>query len=192
MHVEDRHGLDELRRLARGAQNARMRIRLQAIVLARQGRTFQEIARILDAGSRSVQGWVKRYNQHGVDGLQHRPGQGRHGKLSAQDKERLCARIEAGPRKEESVCTLRGKDILSILQKEFGKLYHLNGVYRLLHRLGYSSLVPRPRHRQANPEAQEAFKKNSLRGWKRSAPHTPMKKSRSGSKTKHDSGNKAR
>lgn len=192
MHVEDRHGLDELRRLARGAQKARMRIRLQAIVLARQGRTFQEIAKTLDAGSRSVQGWVKRYNQHGVDGLQHRPGQGRPWKLSAPDRDRLCARIEAGPCKGDSVCTLRGKDILSILQKEFGKLYHLNGVYGLLHRLGYSSLAPRPRHRHADPEAQEAFKKNSLRGWKRSAPHTPMKKSKSGSKTKHDSGNKAR
>ena len=54
MHVKDRHGLDELRHLARGAQKARMRIRLQAIVLARQGRTFQEIAQTLDAASRSV------------------------------------------------------------------------------------------------------------------------------------------
>jgi hypothetical protein len=28
--------------------------------------------------------------------------------------------------------------------------------------LGYSSLVPRPRHHRADPEAQEAFKKSSL------------------------------
>ena len=159
MHVEDRHGLDVLKRLARGTQKAKARIRLQALVLAKQGRTSVEIARTLDAGNRSVQKWVQRYNQQGVEGLQHRPGQGRHGKLSAPDRTRLCARIEAGPCEEDSVCSLRGKDIQGILQKEFGKLYHLNGVYRLLHRLGYSSLAPRPQHRHADPEAQEAFKK---------------------------------
>ena len=161
MHVEDRHGFDELRRLARGAQKARMRIRLQAIILAKQGRTTKQIAEALDAGGRSVQEWVQRYNENGVEGLEHRPGQGRPWKLSAQERERLCQRIEAGPGEEDSVCTLRGKDIQRILRKEFGKLCHLNGVYALLHRLGYSSLVPRPRHRHADPEAQEAFKKNT-------------------------------
>jgi transposase len=149
-------------------------------------------AEALGAGHRSVQEWVQRYNENGVEGLEHRPGQGRPWKLSAQDKERLCARIEAGPREEDSVCTLRGKDIQRILKKEFGKLYHLNGVYSLLHRLGYSSLVPRPRHRHADPEAQEAFKKNSLHGWRRSAPPIPTKPSKSGAKTKRDSVNKAR
>jgi len=31
-------------------------------------------------------------------------------------------------------------------------------MYDLLHRLGYSSLMPRPQHEQANPEVQEFFK----------------------------------
>ena len=31
-------------------------------------------------------------------------------------------------------------------------------VYDLLHRLDYSSLMPRPQHEQANPEVQEFFK----------------------------------
>ena len=30
-----------------------------------------------------------------------------------------------------------------------------------MRRLGFAPLRPRPRHRQADPEAQEAFKKNS-------------------------------
>lgn len=55
MHVEDRHGLDELRREARSQTDARMRIRLQAIVLAKQGRTAEEIAEALDASRRPVQ-----------------------------------------------------------------------------------------------------------------------------------------
>ena len=45
MHVEFRHGLDELRQLGRAQRDARMRIRVQAIVLAKQGRTAVEIGR---------------------------------------------------------------------------------------------------------------------------------------------------
>lgn len=192
MHVEDRHGLDELRRETRAQKDGRMRIRLQAIILARQGRTAEEIASALNASRRPVQEWVRRYNQSGVEGLRHRPGQGRREKLSVEERDRLCARIEAAPRKEDEVCTLRGKDIRRILHKEFGKLYHLNGVYALLHRLGYSCLMPRPKHRQADLEAQEAFKKTS---WRRSKPFARrMLKNawKSGSRTKPASGSKAR
>ena len=44
------------------------------------------------------------------------------------------------------------------LAHEFGVLRSLAGIYHLLHRLGYSYLRPRPRHRLANPQAQEDFK----------------------------------
>ena len=161
MHVEDRHGLDELRCLARSQINARMRIRVQAIVLAKQGRTAEEIAEILDASRRPVQEWVRRYNQASVEGLQHRSGQGRREKLSPQEREGLCERIEAGPRRDDQVCTLRGRDFQRILRQEFGKLYRLSSVYALLHRLGYSCLMPHPKHRKMDLQAQEAFKKTS-------------------------------
>jgi transposase len=169
-----------------------MRIRLQAVLLAKQGRTAEEIAAALDASRRPVQEWVRRYNQSGVEGLRRRPGQGRREKLSLEERERLCARIETAPREEDEVCTLRGNDIQRILQKEFGKLYHLNGVYALLHRLGYSCLMPRPRHPKADPDAQEVFKKKS---WRKSKPPARRMLSsawRSGSRTKPASASKAR
>lgn len=192
MHVEDRHGLDELRRLARSAGSGRLRIRLQSVVLAKQGRTSVEIARTLDAGRRSVQAWIRRYNQAGIEGLAHRPGQGRRWRLSVSQRQCLCARLDAGAQERDGVCTLHGKDLQRILQQEFGLLYHLNGVYKMLHRLGYSCLMPRPQHRHADPLAQEAFKKNSLKNWRRSAPHTRKRRSKSGSKTKLVSASKAR
>ncbi len=192
MHVEDRHGWGELRRLARSQSDARMRIRVQAIVLAKQGRTAEEIAAALGASRRPVQEWVRRYNQAGVEGLQQRPGQGRRPKLSAEEQDRLVVRIEDGPRAEDQVCTLRGRDFQRILQQEFGKLYRLSGVYALLHRLGYSCLMPRPKHRKADPRAQEAFKKTSWRRSRRSAKHTPNNAWKSGSRMKRVSASKAR
>lgn len=192
MHVEGRHGIDELRRTARGQRDARMRIRLQAVILARQGRTAEEIAESLDASRRAVQKWVQRYNQSGMEGLRRRRGQGRREKLSLEEKDRLCSRIDAGSREEDEVCTLRGKDVQQIVQKEFGKLYPLSSVYALLHRLGYSCLMPRPKHRQADPQAQEAFKKTSEFRSRPSA--RPILKSawKSGSRMKPASGSKAR
>jgi len=76
MHVESRHGLDELGCLARREREVRMRVRVQAIVLAVQNRPSTEIARTLDVGTRSFQEWVRRYNQGGVDALRRRSGQG--------------------------------------------------------------------------------------------------------------------
>lgn len=192
MHVGDRHGMDELRRTARAQRDARMRIRVQAIVLAGQGRTAEEIAESLDMSRRAVQKWVRRYNQSGVEGLQRRSGQGRREKLSLEEKDRLCSRIEAGPREDDEVCTLRGKDVQQIVKKEFGKLYQLSSVYALLHRLGYSCLMPRPKHRQADPQVQEAFKKTSQRRSRPSARGILRIASRSGSRTKLVSVSKAR
>lgn len=192
MHVEDRHGLDELRRLARTQSDGRMRIRVQGVVLAKQGRTAEEIADLLDASRRAVQDWVRRYNQEGVEGLSRRPGQGRREKLSPRERERFCARIEAGPGEEDQVCTLRGRDYQRILQQEFGKLYRLSGVYALLHRLGYSCLMPRPKHRKADLQAQEAFKKTSWRRSRPSAKPIPSSPWKSGFRMKPVSDSKAR
>jgi transposase len=55
------------------------------------------------------------------------------------------------------------------LEHEFGVLSSLKGVYKLLHRLGYSSLAPRPRHRLADAAARDAFKKTPPTPWVGSA-----------------------
>jgi transposase len=192
MHVEDRHGLDELRRLARREREAGLRVRMQAIVLAVQSRPSTEIARTLDVGTRSVQEWVRRYNQGGVEALRRRSGQGRPCWLSKEQRARLCDRIDAGAREQDQVCTLRGADIQRLIQGEFGKLYRLNGIYDLLHRLGYSCLMPRPKHRKSDPQAQSAFKKTSSSRWRPFVRPIPTSESKSGSKMKRASGNKER
>ena len=43
--------------------------------------------------------------------------------------------------------------------ERFGKLYTLDGVYKLLHRLGYNDLMPRTTHPDTDPAELEAFKK---------------------------------
>jgi transposase len=74
--------------------------------------------------------------------------------------------VDAGP--FDAKATLYGRDIQRILEKDFGVIYTLDGVYKLLHRLGYSCLKPRPRHEKADPQLQDAFKKTLQESWKQS------------------------
>jgi hypothetical protein len=71
------------------------------------------------------------------------------------------ARIDAGPTAADKVCTLRGKDVQRIARDELGTDVSLTSVYRLLHKMGYSCLAPRPRHEKQDPAAQEKFKIDS-------------------------------
>lgn len=69
MHVQAHHSIEQLRQLAKAQKQARMRIRLQAVVLARQGETASRIAGTLGAARRAVQEWVARHNRHGMEAL---------------------------------------------------------------------------------------------------------------------------
>lgn len=163
MQILEHDSLTDLQRLAKRERDGRVRLRLQGVILGRQGRSSREIGAALGVSSRSARDWIKRYNEGGVAALQEQPGRGRPPRLKPEEHASFRARIEAGAQPQDGVCTLRGTDLQRILEHEFGVIYTVNGVYRLLHRLGYSSLVPRPRHAQADPARQEAFKKKSRR-----------------------------
>ncbi len=158
MYVEDRDSLERLQEAARQRRNSRAWARTQAIVLAKQGDTAVRIARCLGRSRRAVQAWVAAYNGGGLEALQERPHPGRTPILPRHEEGRFLERLDAPPRDEDEVGTLRGADIRRILDQEFAARYSLDGVYKLLHRLEYSSLMPRPQHPDAVLEAQEFFK----------------------------------
>ena len=164
MQVEAHESLEELRRLMKQQTRVREHRRFHAVVLAREGKTAPEIARTLACGRRPVQRWIERYNKGGgAAGLAEGRHGGRPARLKAQQEPAFGQRLEAGPRPEEGISRFHGKDVQRILEKEFGVLLKLSGVYELLHRLNYSHLCPRPHHPQADPQAQIAFKKRRRR-----------------------------
>jgi transposase len=158
MHVDDHGPLDRLQEAARRYRNTRTWPRVRAVILARQGDTAPEIARALGFSRRAIQAWVAAYNRGGLEALPDRPHPGRAPILSRDQEVRLLERIDAPPRPEDGVCELRGADIRRILEQEFEARYSQSGVYKLLHRLDYNDLMPRPQHPDSSPEAQEFFK----------------------------------
>ena len=94
---------------------------------------------------------MARDNTAGLAGLETTSGCGRKPPLTPEQAEQL--QLDAGPLPEVGVCTWRGQDVQRILQGEFGQLRSLHAMYGLLHRLGDSSLIPRPQHPEAGPVA---------------------------------------
>ncbi len=193
MFVELRYTKGELDGLIAKTKNASRRQRLRVIRWALEGLTADEVATQTRLCRRQVQNWVRRFNSAGLSGLEDRPGRGRPCPLSAEQQAQFKARLATGPTAKDEVCTLRGEDIQRILVEEFGVLRQLSSVYHLLHSLGYSSLVPRPRHAEADPRRQELFKKaNSPTSSLPSAKRTLKSKSKSSSKTRRGSASKGR
>ena len=159
MHVADHLTPDQLQDLAASEGGKRRFLRIRAVILALQGRTAVAVAAALGVSRRAVQGWIGRYNIDGPDGLADRLRSGRPCRLTADQLARLRDRVEAGPLPDDGVCTLRGPEVRAILGREFGVRYSQAAVYVLLHKVGLSSLDPRPRHRKADPAAQEEFRR---------------------------------
>src|SRR3954447_21830276 len=158
LFVADHHTPEQLRDASQAIPQKRLWRRVQAVVLAKRGRAAQDIASALGCSLRAVKNWVAQYNRGGLEALHERPRSGRPPRLDPREYPRFKQRLDAPPRPEDGVCTLRGSDVRRILELEFGVLMSLQAVYDLLRRFGYSSLMPRPQHEEANPEVQEFFK----------------------------------
>lgn len=158
MYVHERVALKELERIERKEPNAKRAKRLRIVILAMQGWTAPAIAMSTGLSRRACQNWVRRFNEAGLVGLEDQHGGGREAPLTLKQEEQMRQRLDAGPAEGDGVCSLRGADIKKILAEEFGVQRSLPAVYNLLHRLGYSYLRPRPRHRKNDPQAQAEFK----------------------------------
>jgi transposase len=150
---------DELSELSKRENDPSVRVRLLAIRLILLGSTGSFTAEQLGMTDNQTYFWLKRFNQSGPEGLRNRPRKPRHSRLNSVLIESFKARVRAGATASDPVSVLRGKDFQRILREDFSAECSLSGTYYILHKLGFSSLLPRPKHPQSDAEVQETFKK---------------------------------
>jgi transposase len=155
----DRLTLDQLDKAARTERDGRVRTRILAIRYMRQGHPAREAASVFPISGRQIGMWVRRYDAEGLEGLGDRPRPGRPPILDTAKVEAFKERVRTGPSEAEGLAAYRAEDVRRMLAQEFKSEYSISGTYFLLHRLGFSSLVPRPMHPKSDPEAQATFKK---------------------------------
>jgi transposase len=154
---------EELARRARRTPDGRQRTRLIAVRLLLQGQSVPQAAAAVGVNERRVRNWVHRFNREGPGGLADRPRPGRPRTLTPEQEQAFAARLEAGPAEDEGRAAYRGPDATRILAEEFAASYSSSGTYNLLQRLGFASLVPRPRHPKSDADAQATFQKRPSR-----------------------------
>jgi transposase len=184
----------ELRRAAGGEKDGSAARRMLALALVLDGSDRKTAAETCGMDRQTLRDWVHRYNAEGVAGLRNLKSPGPRSKLTAQQQTELAGLVEAGPDPvRQGVVRWRRVDLRDELRRRFGVALHERSVGKVLAKLGYRRLSVRPRHPQADQEAQEAFKKTLPRRSRRSSPTTPKaSRSKSGSKTRPGSVSKVR
>jgi transposase len=154
----------DLRQAARRSQDTAQSRRLLALALVLEGHTRSAAARAAGMDRQTLRDWVIRYNDDGVDGLCDRPRPGRPPRLTEAQLAELGRLVEDGPDlAEHGVVRWRCIDLKVQIQTRFGVTLSERQIERILKRLQFTRLSVRPRHPQADPAAQEVFKKTSPR-----------------------------
>jgi transposase len=151
-----------LRRTARRTDDPRQACRLLAIALVLEGAPRAEAARAGGMDRQTLRDWVHRYNAAGIAGLRDQARSGRRARLSPAQTQVLAEIVKAGPDvAKHGVVRWRCVDLKGEIQSRFGVDLSLRQVERILKQLNFARLSTRPRHPQADPEAQAAHKKTS-------------------------------
>ena len=151
---------EALRRRARHEPNRRTALRMLAVANALEGMSRAEAARLAGMERQALRDAVVRYNAEGVAGLHDRPKPGRPQRLSEAEQAALAARIFAGPDpKRDGTSAWTRADLCAWLEARFDKALHPSSLSRVLERLDLSWQKTRPVHPEANPKAQERFRK---------------------------------
>jgi transposase len=164
IELREDYGAGELRRLAAASKDANQSRRLLSLAAVRDGMNRTEAARIGGMDRQTLRDWVHRFNERGPEGLKDNWRRDVPSRLSAAQRERLCALVETGPdRAVHGVVRWRRVDLQRVIAEEFGIRYHERSVGRLLKQLGFSHISARPRHPMQDGRTIEAFKKDFAR-----------------------------
>ena len=164
--------LDELERYYKSEPDGIKRSHFQIIWLLAQGHTAKFVASVTGYSPSWISTILWRYNDVGLEGL----GDGRmdnpgaRSLLDARQQKQLDALLDAPP---PDGGRWTGRKVAQVMAGMLGRLVAPQRGVAYLRRLDFTPQVPRPCHAEADPVAQERFKKNfrpvcaSLRARKR-------------------------
>lgn len=183
----------ELRQAAKKERNPLVVRRILSIALVLGGADRKSAAEACGMDRQTLRDWVHRYNAEGLEGLRERRANNRKSPLTPAVAQAFVELVEQGPDPTtHGVVRWRRVDLQRELEARFGIKVHERTVGGYLAKLGYRRLSVRPQHPEADPQAQEAFKKTSP---KSSAKRFPKRllanRLKSGSRTKPGSASKA-
>jgi putative transposase len=126
--------------------------RLHLIQQLYDGKSIDEASKILKIPKRTAYNWLKKWNEEGLEGLDHKKGAGRPSFLTEEELKKLDDYIMNND-------GLGTEDVHYFIQKEFGIDYSLKQVRIIINKLGYSRIKPYPVYDKSPADAEEILKK---------------------------------
>jgi transposase len=151
---------DEIRR----SEESRYDHRLHGVLLVAQGMTCPQVAELLGDAPRSVEYWVRRFEQSGLAGLREGERSGRPRRLDEEQLREIDGALRRTPREAGLSGNLwDGKTLAAWIAQRYGIELGVRQCQRLFRQLGFRLRKPRPAIAQADPARQKEHKKNSKR-----------------------------
>jgi len=144
------------------SEDSRYDHRLHGVLLVAQGMTCPEVGRLLGDAPRTVEYWVRRFQERGLAGLTEGERTGRPSRLNTAQIQEVNRVLRAKPSDAGmSVNLWDGKSLAAWIEKRYAIRLGVRQCQRLFRQWGFRLRKPRPLLAQANPLRQKAHKKNS-------------------------------
>ena len=142
------------------SEESRYDHRLHGVLLVCSGLSCPEVAKILGHGPRTIQYWVRKFEENGFAGLQETPRQGRPSIIDEDIRTGIATDLRCSPREfGYSQNFWDGKLLSHHLSKQYSVQLGERQCRRLFHQLGFRRRKPRPVIAKANRDAQNKYKK---------------------------------
>lgn len=169
LHVRSDYSADDLRRLARDSDDADQTRRLLALAVILDGGSRGAAARTVGVGLQVIRDWVLRFNDGGPEALATRRAPGKTPILTGEQRTKLAAAVEAGPKPyPDGVVRWRLLDLAQWAHEELGVSVSRQTLGRELRAMGFRKLSARPQHYAQDADAVAEFKKTSATSSRRS------------------------
>jgi len=142
------------------SQESRYDHRLHGLLLISQGLDCYQAAEWLGQNPTTVQRWVHRFEQHGFAGLEEGDRSGRPSQLTAVQRAQADRDLRRSPRQFGYAQNLwDGRLLAHHLHRTYGVHLGTRQCQRIFHPLHFRLRKPRPVIAQADPAAQQRYKK---------------------------------
>src|SRR5215469_5330411 len=138
---------------------------LHGLLLVTAGQSCRQVAKLFGENGTTVQRWVRRFEQGGLEALREGERSGRPSTLDARRWLKLQGDLHKTPRDFGIPATLWDGPVLSEhLRRHYGMHLGVRQCQRLFHRMGFRLRKPRPQVAQADPLKIAAVKKTPPHG----------------------------
>ena len=163
---------EELKQRYLATDDLAERRHFQVLWLISGGKTQAQTAELVGFSDRWVQTIVKRYNAGGIEAMRDRrhdhPGAPRA--LDPEGEQALQAALHGRP---DDGGLWTSQKVAKWIRSHTGRTVCTVSGWRTLRRLGQTPQRPRPRHKRADPRAQEAFQESAAAAQSRSTIAVP-------------------